>query len=156
YPCSLPATARIAARHAAAGTPGSHLERRRRLAGPDLEFRASGCLLRQRRNWSGPGMPGRPSDASAARAPSGRVTPANRSGHADHLSSLPAAFRKLDTVAVLMARLLPAPRHPDGDTEGLPARRAAAGGPLERGPHRRLLAGPAADGRVAEVRAGHG
>jgi len=39
-PCSLPGTARIAARHAAAGTLGSHLERRRRLAGPDLEFRA--------------------------------------------------------------------------------------------------------------------
>src|ERR1019366_3072518 len=47
-------------------------------------------------------------------------------------------------------------RYPDRDCEGLPARRAAAGSPLERGPHRRVLARPAADGRVAEVRAGHG
>ena len=45
---------------------------------------------------------------------------------------------------------------PDRDCEGLPARRAAAGSPLERGPHRRVPAGPAADGGIAEVRAGHG
>ena len=88
-------------------------ERRRRLAEPDLQFRAfctrRGCPLHRPRSWSGPGTPGRPSDTSAARSASGPATPTTRSGHAnDH--PVPAAFRKLDAVAVLMGRLLPAPR----------------------------------------------
>ena len=56
-----------------------------------------------------PETPGRPSDTSAARSASGRATPTTRSGHADHPPPVPA-FRKLDTVAVRTARLLPAPR----------------------------------------------
>jgi hypothetical protein len=56
-----------------------------------------------------PGTRGRPSDTSAARPASGRATPTIRAGHADHPPSLPAAFRKLDAVTVLTARLLPAP-----------------------------------------------
>ena len=83
-----------------------------RLAEPDLEFRAfcarRGCPPRQPRNWSGPGTPGRPSGTSAARPASGRATPTTRSGHADHPPVVPA-FRELDAVAVLTARLLPAP-----------------------------------------------
>jgi hypothetical protein len=57
---------------------------------------------------SGPGTPGRPGDTSAARPASGQAAPATRSGHADHPPACPRA-RKLDAVAVLTARLLPAP-----------------------------------------------
>ena len=96
----------------AAVLPDRRAERRRRLAEPDLEFRAfcarRGCPPRQPRNWSGPGTPGRPSGTSAARPASGRATPTTRSGHADHPPVVPA-FRELDAVAVLTARLLPAP-----------------------------------------------
>jgi len=45
-------------------------------------------------------------------------------------------------------------RHPGRDRHAVPARRAATVRPVEREPGRSLLAGPAADGRVAEVRAG--
>jgi hypothetical protein len=59
----------------AAVLPDPRAERRRRLAEPDLEFRASapagGCPLPRPRNWSGPGTPGRPSDTSAARSANG-------------------------------------------------------------------------------------
>lgn len=53
----------------AAVLPYPRAKRRRRLAEPDLEFRAF-CTRRrlplpQPRNWSGPGTPGRPSDTSA-------------------------------------------------------------------------------------------
>ena len=73
----------------AAVLPDPRAERRRRLAEPDLEFRAfctrGGCPLPQPRNWSGPGTPGRPSDTSAARSANGPATPTTRSGHAnDH------------------------------------------------------------------------
>ncbi len=90
----------------AAVLPGRRAERRRRLAEPDLEFRAF-CARRglppsQPCNWSGPGTHGRPSGTGAARSASGRATPTPRSGHADH----PPASRKLDTIAVLTARLL--------------------------------------------------
>ena len=53
---------------------------------------ARDCPPPQPCSWSGPGTHGRPGDTSAARPP-----------------SPPAAFRKPDTVAVLTARLLPAP-----------------------------------------------
>ena len=77
---------------------------------------ARDCPPHQPCNWSGPGMPGRPSGTSAARSASGRATPTTRSGHADHPPPVPA-FRKLDTVAVLTARLLPAPLYEwDGRT----------------------------------------
>ena len=70
----------------AAVLPDPRAERRRRLAEPDLEFRAfctaGGCPLPRPRNWSGPGMPGRSSDTSAVRPASGRATPTTRSGHA--------------------------------------------------------------------------
>ena len=85
-PCSLPGTARIAARHAAAGTLGSHLGRRRRLAraGPGVPgLRPAAAALPRPRNWSGPGMPGRPGGTSAARSASGPAPPITRSGHAD-------------------------------------------------------------------------
>ena len=44
----------------------------------------------------------------AARSASGPATPTSRSGHADHPPAVPA-FRKLDAIAVLTARLLPHP-----------------------------------------------
>jgi hypothetical protein len=90
----------------AAVLPGPRAERRRRLAEPDLEFRAF-CTRR-----SGPGTPGRPSDTSAARSASGPATPATRSGHAN-APAPPGQFRKLDAVAVLTGPLLPAPRDRD-------------------------------------------
>ena len=50
----------------AAALPDPRAERRRRLAEPDLEFRAfcarKGLPVYQPRNWSRPGTPGRPSD----------------------------------------------------------------------------------------------
>ena len=59
------------------------------------------------------GTPGRPGDTSAARSANGRTTPATRSGHADghpcH-SAHQGCSGKLDAVAVLTARLLPAPQ----------------------------------------------
>ena len=74
----------------AAVLPGPRAERRRRLAEPDLEFRAF-CTRRRLpasltpRNWIWPGTPGRPGDTSAARSANGPATPATRSGHAnDH------------------------------------------------------------------------
>jgi len=70
---------------------------------------AGDCPPHQPCNWSGPGTHGRPGDTSAARPANGRAIPATRSGHADHPPAVPA-FRKLDAVAVLTARLLPAPR----------------------------------------------
>jgi hypothetical protein len=54
-------------------------------------------------------MPGKPSDTGAARSASGRATPATRSGYADDPPAVPA-FRKLDAIAVLTARLLPVPQ----------------------------------------------
>ncbi len=86
-------------RNAAGGWPS-----RTWSSGPSAPARD--CPPHQPRNWRGPGTPGRPSDTSAAGPASGRATPTTRSGHADH----PPAFRKLDAVAVLTARLLPAPR----------------------------------------------
>src|SRR5207247_9167768 len=65
------------------------------------------CPPPQPCNWSGPGTHGRPSDISAAKPARGRARPANPSGPADHPPAVPA-FRKLDAVAVLTARLLPA------------------------------------------------
>jgi hypothetical protein len=56
----------------AAVLPGPRAERRRRLAEPDLEFRA--CCTRRRLlasstcNWSGPGTSGRQGDTSVARS----------------------------------------------------------------------------------------
>ena len=67
-----------------------------------------GCPLPQPRSWSGPGTRGKPSDTSAARSASGPATPTTRSGHADHWLACLPAFRKLDALAVLTARLLPA------------------------------------------------
>jgi hypothetical protein len=91
---------------------GRRAERRRRLAEPDLEFRASApatdCPPHRPRSWSAPGTHGRPNGTGAARSASDPPTPATRSGHADHPPAVPA-FRKLDAVAVLTARLLPAP-----------------------------------------------
>ena len=81
---------------------------------------AGDCPPHQPRNWSGPGTRGRPSDTSAARPASGRATPTTRSGHADHPPSLPAAFRKLDAITVLTARLLPAPRIRPGSSLAAP------------------------------------
>ncbi len=100
----------------AAVLPDPRAERRRRLAEPDLEFRAfcarGDCPLYRPRSWSERGTRGRPSDTSAARLTSGPATPATRSGHADDRpvpQRTPGQFRKLDAVAVLTARLLPAP-----------------------------------------------
>jgi hypothetical protein len=83
---------------------------------------ARDCPPPHPRSWSEPGMPGRPSDTSAARLINDPATPTIRSGHADdhprataHTSWL---SRKLDTVAVLVARLLPAPQV---DARGLAA-----------------------------------
>jgi hypothetical protein len=71
----------------AAVLPDPRAERRRRLAEPDLEFRAfcsrKDCPPHRPRNWSGPGTHGRPSDTSAPRSANGPATPATRSGHAD-------------------------------------------------------------------------
>jgi hypothetical protein len=93
--------------------PDPRAERRRRLAEPDLEFRAfcarkglpASSTLPLERAWDAwqaeryrRGETGR-----------GRATPATRSGHADHPPGPPAAFRKLDAVAVLTGPLLPAP-----------------------------------------------
>ena len=91
-------------------------KRRRRLAsrtwssGPSAP--AGDCLFPRPCNWSGPGMPGRPSDTSAARLTSGPATPATRSGHAnDHPvpQRTPGLFRKLDALVVLTGPSLPAP-----------------------------------------------
>ena len=103
--------------HAAAVLPDRRAERRRRLAEPDLEFRAF-CTRRRlpassTPHWSGPGTPGRPSDTSAARSASGPATPTTRSGHAnDHPGPqrTPGQVRKLDAVPVLTGPLLPAPQ----------------------------------------------
>ena len=67
-----------------------------------------GCLLPRLRNWSGPGMPGRPSDTSAARSANGPAAPATRSGRPRH-SAAPGQFGKLDAIAVLTGPLIPAP-----------------------------------------------
>ena len=102
----------------AAVLPDPRAERRLRLAEPDLEFRAFCTRLRlpllQPRSWSGPGTPGRPSDTSAAKLTNDPATPTTRSGHADdhpttRATAPPGPFSKLDTVAVLTGRLLPAP-----------------------------------------------
>jgi len=117
-------------------------ERRRRLAEPDLEFRAfcarKGLPASSTRNWNGPGTHGRPSGTGVARSASGRATPTTRSGHADHPPTVPA-FRKLDTIAVLTARLLPAPLNHPG------TRRKARNG--RAGSHRQ-----ATTGRLGECR----
>ena len=65
--------------NAAAVLPDPRAGRRRRPAGPDLEFRAF-CTRRRlpaspARHWSGPGMPGRPGDISAARSANGPAAP---------------------------------------------------------------------------------
>ena len=77
----------------AAVLPDRRAGRRRRLAEPDLEFRAfcarKGLPASSTRNWSGPGTHGGPSDTSAARPASGRATPTTRSGHADHTPACP-------------------------------------------------------------------
>jgi hypothetical protein len=63
--------------NSAAVLPGPRAERRWRLAEPDMEFRAfapgGGFRLPRPRNWSGPGMPGRPSDTSARDRPEARL-----------------------------------------------------------------------------------
>ena len=100
----------------AAVLPGPRAERRRRLADPDLEFRAF-CARRrlplpQPCSWSGPGTPGRPNDTSAARSANGPAILTTRSGHAnDHIvpQRTPGQFRKLDALAVRTGPLLPAP-----------------------------------------------
>ncbi len=83
---------------AAAVLPDPRAERRRRLAEPDLEFRAF-CTRRRLpasstpRSWSGPGTPGRPSDTSAAKLTSDPATPTTRSGHANDRSLCHRATR---------------------------------------------------------------
>jgi hypothetical protein len=72
---------------------------------------ARDCPPHQPRSWSGPGTPGRPNGTGAARPASGRATPTTRSGHADYPPAVPA-FRKLDTIAMLTARPVPAPLRP--------------------------------------------
>jgi hypothetical protein len=72
----------------AAVLPDPRAERRRRLAEPDLEFRAF-CARRRlpassAPHWSGPGTPGRSSDTSAARPANDPATPTTRSGHANN------------------------------------------------------------------------
>ena len=95
----------------AAVLPDPRAERRRRLAEPDLEFRAF-CARRRLPASSTPQL-ARAWDAwqaeryGVARSASGPATPTTRSGHADHPPAVPA-FRKLDGIAVLTARLLPA------------------------------------------------
>jgi hypothetical protein len=77
----------------AAVLPGRRAERRRRLAEPDLEFRAfctpKGMPASSTRSWSEPGMPGRPSDTSAARLINGPATPTIRSAPGDDHSVPP-------------------------------------------------------------------
>jgi hypothetical protein len=72
----------------AAVLPGPRTERRRRLAEPDLEFRAfcarKGLPVSSTLQLERPGTHGRPGDTSAARPASGRATPATHSGPADH------------------------------------------------------------------------
>ena len=73
---------------------------------------AASCPLPRSRNWSGPGMPGGPSDTSAARSANDPATPPARSGHAgDHPlpQRTPGPFRKLDGLTRFMTSLLPAP-----------------------------------------------
>ena len=79
--------------HAAAVLPDRRAERRRRLAEPDLEFRAfcPAGIARLINPATGPGTPGRPNGTGAARPASGRATPATRSGHADHPPACPRA-----------------------------------------------------------------
>ena len=96
----------------AAVLPDRRAERRRRLAEPDLEFRAF-CTRRrlpalQPCSWSGPGTRGRPNSTGAARSATSRATPTTRSGHADHPPAVPA-FRKLDAITVLTARVTGTP-----------------------------------------------
>ena len=85
----------------AAVLPDPRAERRRRLAEPDLEFRAF-CARRRLRASSTPQL-ARAWDAwqaeryGAARSASGPATPTTRSGHADHPPAVPA-FRKLDAM----------------------------------------------------------
>ena len=51
--------------------------------GGKVNLPGGGCPLPRPRNWSGPGMPGRPGGTSAARSASGPAPPITRSGHAD-------------------------------------------------------------------------
>ena len=78
-----------------------------------------GCPLPRPRNWSGPGMPGRPSATSAAKSANGPATLITRSGRANGppvRQRAPGPFRELDAIAVLTGPLLPPPRC--GDTPG--------------------------------------
>jgi len=101
----------------AAVLPDRRAERRRRLAEPDLEFRAF-CAWRRLPASSTPQLEqawdaGRPSDTSAARSADGPATSTTRSGHAnDHPvpRRTPGPFRKPDAIAVLTGPLSPAPR----------------------------------------------
>ena len=82
------------------------------LAGRPAALRGVQPSKPETRSWSGPGMPGRPSDTSAARSAKGLATPTTRSGPAnDHPvpQRTPGQFRKLDAVAVLTGPLY---RHP--------------------------------------------
>jgi len=138
----------------AAVLPDPRAERRRRLAEPDLEFRAF-CTRRrlpasQPRNWSGPGTRGRPSGTSAAKLTNDLATPATRSGHAnDH----PRATRAVQETGRLSgadgARRYQHPFFTDPRTAHPPASLAAprpsAGFPAvgPHGPGPGELAGPA-------------
>src|SRR5271166_2190980 len=95
-----------AGRNAGDGRPG-----RTWSSGPSAPARD--CPPHRPRSWSGPGTPAKPNGTGAVRAASGLHTPITRSGHADDHPvppRTPGQFRKLDAVAVLTARLLPAPR----------------------------------------------
>jgi hypothetical protein len=109
--------------------PDPRAERHRRLAEPDLEFRAS-CTRRRLPASSTPQLerawaPGRPNGTGAARSASAPATPATRSGYADDHplpQRIPGPFRKLDAVAALTARLLPAPYDRAPPSPGVPSR----------------------------------
>ena len=80
-------------------------ERRRRLAEPDLEFRAF-CTRRRLpassgRSWSGPGTPTKPNGTGAVRAASGLHTPITRSGHADGHPAWPGDWFVAAVLALL-------------------------------------------------------
>ena len=98
-------------RSPAGRNPGDGGPSRTWSSGPSAPARD--CPPHRPRSWSGPGTPAEPNGTGAVRAASGLHTPITRSGHADDQPRATAhtgAVRKLDAVAVLTARLLPAPR----------------------------------------------
>ena len=99
------------------------------------------------------GTPANPNGTGAVRPASGPATPITRSGHADDHPvppRTPGQFTKLDAVAVLMARLLPAPQKSAAPGSSLASSRLLRSASYGLGRRTRTGARPATPGTISD------